>query len=166
MKQILNIVTGAPGVGKTSVVTELLQLKSQFVIFDIDWLADSASELSGKSIYTDSSTWKAYSALWFEVLHSICKNEGEPIFFTPNNKEDFVKFGTPEWVDGINWLLLDCDEKTRRARLAERNWDNERIQEALDDADHFRKTIDAKIDTGLATPKEIAKQVVDYFKKN
>jgi broad-specificity NMP kinase len=60
MKYVLHIVTGAPGAGKSTTLAAFLRLKSEYVAFDIDWLAQPASRLAGKDILFDPSTWKPY----------------------------------------------------------------------------------------------------------
>jgi len=86
MKYPLCIVTGAPGSGKSTTLNAFLELHSGYIAFDIDWLAEAASNLAAKDIYSDPSTWKPYTALWFEVLHAVYKNGQIPVFFTPNDQ--------------------------------------------------------------------------------
>jgi dephospho-CoA kinase len=63
MKYDINIVTGAPGSGKSTALEAFLSLETEYIAFDIDWLAESAGRLANKNIFTDSSTWKPYGAL-------------------------------------------------------------------------------------------------------
>lgn len=78
MKYPMYIVTGAPGAGKTTTLNAFLDLKTKYVAFDIDWFTEAASNLAGKDIHSDPSTWKPYGVLWFEVLHAIYKNGKTP----------------------------------------------------------------------------------------
>ena len=165
MKRDLTIVTGAPGSGKTTTLNALLEMGSDFLAFDIDWLADTAGRLAGKSISSDSSTWEPYGALWFEVLHSIYRNAKQPVFFTPNSPADIESIGKPHWCGDIRWLLLDCDDPTRKKRLDERSdWSAERKAEALEDATELRESVKVRIDTGAFSPSEVASKVLLFAK--
>ena len=145
----LSVITGAPGSGKTTVIETLLNKasSSDYIFLDIDWLADSASALAGKSIYTEPSTWQPYGKVWFDVLHALLRNGRQPVFFAPNSPADFDESGLPDWCSGINWLLLDCNDAERTERLKKRHWNQEKIQEALEDAKELRKGISTHIDT-------------------
>ena len=89
MPSTLHIVTGAPGAGKSTALTAFLGLQSDYVAFDMDWLTVPGSDLAGKDIIFDQTTWKPYNALWFEVLHSIHKNGKIAVFFAPTSPQDY-----------------------------------------------------------------------------
>jgi hypothetical protein len=118
MKQRICIVTGAPGAGKSVALEAFLMLHTDYLAFDIDWLAEPASELAGRSIYFESSTWRAYSHVWFAVLDAAYRNSKIPVLFAPLDKNDIAKHGLPEWRDGVEWLLLECQDKHSQAALA------------------------------------------------
>jgi adenylate kinase family enzyme len=159
----LTIVTGAPGAGKTTTISEILKIRTEFMVFDIDWLAESAGKLAEKDIYTDSTTWVAYGGLWFEFLHSIYKNSKRAIFFTPNTPSDIEGQGTLKWCDEIGWLLLDCTDNIRMSRLNSReDWCNERKAEALRDAEELRGLELPAIDTGSVLPRDVAQNVITF----
>ena len=166
MKYPLCIVTGAPGSGKSTTLKAFLDLHSGYIAFDIDWLAEAASDLADKNIYSDSSTWKPYASLWFEVLHAIYKNGQIPVFFTPNDPQDIERYGQPAWCNDIKWLLLDCDDQTRRERLVHRpDWTEAMIAESFADARVLRQAIQLQIDTGLLSPKAIATKILYWLEQ-
>lgn len=163
MSATLHIVTGAPGAGKTTTLDALLRCASPHLAFDIDWLADAGSRLAGSDIWQDRAAWPAYNALWFEILHSVHKNGKIAIFFAPLDLRDVAEQGQLDWCGRIEWLLLDCDDATRRARLARRaGWGAARIAEALADAQILREQIPARIDTGLTPPDAAAAAILAW----
>lgn len=157
MKYNIYIVTGAPGSGKSTTVEAFIQLKTNFLAFDIDWLIDSASELADRDIHVDESTWKPYGALWFNVLHATLRNHKTPVLFAPWDENDLKTNGIPDWCQSVEWLLLDCEDVIRCERLAHRHgWSEQRIEDAILDAASLRQTITKCIDTGKTAPEEIA----------
>ncbi len=156
------IVTGAPGTGKSTTVQALLALKTECIVFDIDWLSDSASSLAGRSIYTDASTWEPYRKLWFEILKGISLNHQVTVLFAPISKQDIEGL-----VDKatISWLLLDCSDNERIKRLEQRRWSQDKIQEALNDANELRQEVSDVIDTSNKTPEEVAKKILEWLTK-
>jgi hypothetical protein len=162
----LHIVTGAPGAGKSTTLAAFLELKSAFLAFDIDWLGVAASDLAGKDIFFDPSTWKPYGAVWFEVLHMIRRNGKVPVFFAPTSPDDIMSHGKPAWCSNIAWLLLDCDDAIRRGRLKQRpEWTATMIDEAVDDARLLRQTAPSRIDTGLFSPQLVAGMVLQWLEQ-
>ena len=166
MQHPLHIVTGAPGAGKSTALAAFLQLKSDYLAFDIDWLTVPASDLAGKDIIFDQSTWKPYGAVWFEVLHAIHRNGKISVFFAPTSPQDIEQHGRPAWCNGIAWLLLDCDDATRRSRLKQRpEWTDGMIEEAVDDARLLRQIVHLRIDTGLLAPHPVAQLICDWLQE-
>lgn len=167
MPKNLYFVTGTTGAGKSTTLTNLLQdnQASPYVFFDIDWLADTASGLAKSSIYEDPTTWPPYNALWFEILHSVYKNNKIPVLFCPLDPSDVTEENKPAWCDDIKWLLLDCGDDLIRERLGPdgRNWSDEKITEALEDADELRSAITTHIDSGSLTPDEVSAQVISWI---
>lgn len=166
MKPIIYIVTGAPGSGKTTALEALLRGASRYLAFDVDWLGIPASQLARSDIFSDRSSWPAYNALWFEILHSVHKNGKIGIFFAPIDKHDIVRDGQPAWCERIEWFLLDCDNETRQTRLVGRSgWTTSMITEALQDAQALREQVTERIDTGIHTPDEVATAILSWIER-
>ncbi len=163
MSYDLLIVSGAPGSGKSTTVRALLDQDSRFVVLDIDWLADAASELAGRSIYSDPSTWPAYNRLWSQVLNAIARSGNQPIFFCPNTPNDLEALERADWCRSVSWLLLDCSDEVRTKRLEARSdWTEARKTESLADAAELRGLIDRSIDTGVFGPGEVAVKIIRW----
>ncbi|HSE61724.1 MAG TPA: hypothetical protein VLA88_05535 [Candidatus Saccharimonadales bacterium] len=162
-KHTLYMVTGASCAGKTAAMHELLQHNAAFEIFDIDWLALPASELAGKSIYANESTWSAYASLWFEVLHAAYQNGRVPVLFSPASPNDITRFGQPDWCDDVKWLLLDCPDDVRVQRMNARAWDSVRQREALASAAQLRTLVKHHIDTSKHSPSQVAARITAWL---
>lgn len=158
------IVTGAPGSGKSTALDAFVRLHSAYIAFDIDWLTITASGLAGKDIIFDQSTWKAYNAVWFEILHAIHVNGKVPVLFAPLDVQDIQKYGQPAWCASIEWCLLDCDDALRRKRLLQRpGWTETMVEEAIEDAQFLRATIHRTIDTGTLPPLNVASEILRWL---
>lgn len=165
MTHRLFVVTGAPGSGKTATVEAFLRLRTPYLTFDIDWLGVAASNLAGRDIFLDRSAWAPYAALWFEVLHTAHLNGRVPVFFTPNDPNDFESHGLPEWCRGVEWLLLDCADEVRTRRLrARREWTDTMIEEAVEDSRALRAAIGTRIDTARQSPAQVADAILRWLR--
>jgi hypothetical protein len=115
MSDRLSIITGAPGAGKSATLDAFLALGTPYLAFDIDWLAQAASDLARAPILSDPETWQPYRVVWFEVLHAVLMNGHIPVLFAVIDRADVAGIGPLPWCSGINWLLLDCSDRVRRA---------------------------------------------------
>ena len=160
------IVTGAPGDGKSSIVKELLSQKPGFMIYDIDWLVEAASKLSGKDVIFEQSVWEDYRNLWFTVLQMTLKNSQKVVFFAAIDKDDIAELGS-EISNNTAWCLLDCDDKTRKARLEERsNWTSDQSLEAVNDAKKLREQIEYVISSDTKSISDVAREVRNWIGSN
>ena len=160
MSSVLHIVTSAPGSGKSTSLAAFLQLRTPSIAFDIDWLTVPASNLAGKDVTVEQSTWPAYNALWLEILHAIATNGRQPVFFAPISPDDLARYGQPRWCRAMRWLLLDCADDVRRQRLRQRpEWTEPMITEALSDAASLRQTSALRIGTTTQAPEQVANAI-------
>jgi hypothetical protein len=163
MSTVLYLVTGAPGSGKTAALTALLRQSPPFLVFDIDWLTIPASRLAQRDIIFDTTTWPAYHALWWTILESVYRNGQRAVFFSPLAPGDIPHIVPPAWYDDVAWLLLDCADGTRRARLEQRlAWTTAMIAEAIRDAQGLRAQIEAQVSTDHDTPDAIAHAILQW----
>ncbi len=160
----LHIGTGAPGSGKSTALEAFIRCRSHYSAFDMDWLLAPASALAGKDIRVDVSAWPSYNALWLEVLYAVHKNKRTAVLFAPINTDDLPIEMLPAWCSGVEWLLLDCPDAVRRARLSDRpGWTDAMTVEAEEDARVLRETIPHRIDTGKHAPDAVAGLVLDWL---
>ncbi|WP_344843886.1 AAA family ATPase [Kribbella ginsengisoli] len=151
----LFVVTGAPGAGKSTVVPELLRLRSkQLVVMDMDELLDHEGRVLGILIADKSAEqkWPAYNALWLRITELVRRSGTPVLLLTP---------GVPTELPEGRWLHLDCPDAIRRKRLAERGWPEEQIADALEDAAELRKLVPRSV-PGDGTPEESAQLILAW----
>jgi hypothetical protein len=163
MDDRLNIVTGAPGAGKSSALEAFLALRAPFVAWDIDWLLPAASALARVDIRTSATAWPAYNCLWLDVLHGNVRNGATPVLFAPLDPRDLPPDEMPSWCSGVRWLLLDCSDEIRIRRLSERGETDAVQTEALADAAFLRSAIPDRVDTGVQPPAEVAATILRWL---
>ena len=169
-KYQINIVCGAPGTGKSTLVEACTNAKLSFTALDIDWLLESTNTLMSLEAQIDirhlSKAWPAYNALWFEVMHSILRNGGQPVLFAPIIASDIQVL--PSWCGSVNWFFLDCSDQTLTQRLNQRSLSNQEIAEVHADAQVIRDIISSTpdvdtSDTGHTTPQELARSIESWL---
>ncbi len=148
------MVTGAPGAGKSTVIPELLRLKSgPLVVMDMDDLL-TEGRLLGITIADASAAaiWPAYNALWQRITELI-RRSGVPVLL-------LCPLSPQELPEG-RWLHLDCPDDVRRRRLAARGWSEKQIAAALEDAAEMRKLVPRSV-PGDGTPEESARLILAW----
>ncbi len=154
-------VTGAPGAGKSSTVVALRKLGDDLLVFDMDDLLPAASKLAGREVATDASTWPAYNMLWLAVLDMVRANRRPALLFTPIEPDDLPGSPASEVAARAEWRLFDCDDATRRRRLAARpGWTEAMIAEALADAASLRRLIPSQIETATQPVDAVARALL------
>jgi len=148
----IHYVLGAPGSGKSTIVPYIRRLLSGWIVIDWDELLVPAERLAGCSIRNNESLWRPYEALLKSVTDILAPN---PVLL--------LGVCTPAQLTGWNiseWIVLDCDDLERAARLQQRTEPNEVIQEAISDAAEYRALGLRTIDTTGLTPEETAQAIV------
>jgi hypothetical protein len=151
----LFVVAGAPGAGKSTVVPELLRLRSgQLVVMDMDELLDHEGRVLGVAIADKSAApnWPAYNALWLRITELVRRSGTPMLLLSP---------GIPTELPEGRWLHLDCPDVIRRKRLTERGWSEEQIADALEDAVELRKLVPRSV-PGDGTPEDSARLILAW----
>lgn len=149
------MVAGAPGAGKSTVIPELLRLRSgQLVVMDMDELLDPEGPVLGIPIADSSAApnWPAYNALWLRITELIRRSGVPVLLLTP---------GIPAELPEGRWLHLDCPDAVRRERLSERGWSAGRVAGALEDAAEMRELVPRSV-PGDGTPEESARLILAW----
>ncbi|SFH09813.1 Broad-specificity NMP kinase [Actinopolymorpha cephalotaxi] len=158
----LFLVTGAPGVGKTTLLPELVRLGKGLVVIDQDELLDEGALLGVPIAFPDAApNWPAYNRMWDRIVH-IVRRAGHPVLLlgpTPYPEEP----ATTADPDGpVHWALLDCADELRRARLRTRGWSTEWIEDAVADAAETRELIPTVITTDDEDAEKIALRILSW----
>jgi dephospho-CoA kinase len=154
----LFVVTGAPGSGKSTVVPELVRLNpGGLVVMDMDELLDDEGRVLGIEIATPAAapTWPAYNALWKRITELVRRSGSPVLLLSPL---------IPKELPEGRWLHLDCPDRVRRRRLAERGWSAADIAEAIKDAAEIRKLVPRSV-TADGTPEQSAQQILAWIKE-
>jgi hypothetical protein len=153
---ILNLVTGAAAAGQSTSAQLCAATQNSYLAFDMDCLIDSASSLSQKDVHISPETWPAYNALWMDIVQAVLKNGAEAVLFTPIAPSDLS--AVPAWCSKIRWLLLDCADEVLLQRLNDRAWEEDRIRDAILDAEELRTS---GIETIIRTDELDCRAVAD-----
>lgn len=158
----LFMVTGAPGSGKTSVLPHLVAAGAGlFVVADMDEIL-TAGRLLGVPIAgaAGEPSWPAYNHLWVRIT-MLVRRSGQPMVL-------LCPLEPAEWLGGesdVVWTLLDCSNRERRRRLAERRWDRQSVAQAVADAASLRSAVLDRIVTDGLQLIETAHQIADRVAK-
>jgi hypothetical protein len=147
---VIVYVLGAPGSGKSATAGPLRALLPGWVVFDWDGLMSAAGTLAGGDISSTPITWGAYGLLVRAVVEEIA-----------SVNLVLLDVCTPDDLDGWpagRWVLLDCTDDERRARLTPRA-DTKQVEHAVNDASAYRRLgLPAADSTGI-TPAQVAVQL-------
>lgn len=160
----LHVITGAPGAGKSTLLRHLGEYP--FGIADFDELPEPDGRLLGVEIVSPSASpvWPAYNRLWVKIATMMLRAGGPVLILCPLTPSEWAS-ATKDVVDPprVTWARLDCVDADRRARLAARGWDPDRIEDAIKDAEELRCLVEQEFTTTGRSPAEVAAAVADWI---
>lgn len=161
----LFIVTGASGVGKTSVMQILRDLMPEFVVFstDIDNFGTTAAKLEYQDRYN----------LLLHFAYSVALSGRGTIICGTFMPWDAQKCDTYNNFSEICFINLHCDDSTRNSRLRNREdnamWTDDMLKQheqfaqwLLDNAETEYNPPMPTIDTTSTPPSQVAEQIRRY----
>ncbi|MBB4913757.1 AAA family ATPase [Streptosporangium saharense] len=160
-REPLWILAGAPGAGKTTLLPHLVRQATGLVVMDMDELLEDGA-LVGVPIAEPEAApvWPAYDRMWRRIVDMV-RRAGHPVLLlTPvPDPEDLTS--DARWGDPTRWALLDCPDTVRLDRLTARNWPQDWIDEAMEDAAQARAFIPTIFDGG-EDPSTLAERVLGW----
>lgn len=163
----LFIVTGASGVGKSTVATELRGMLPNFDVFETDFFPQSTNsllDLHGKR------------AILLRFAYKVAQSGRGTIICGTMMPWDVEKCDDYNNFSEICYINLHCDDETRNERLRNRSdkatWTDEMLkahenfaQWLLDNASTAYNPPMPTIDTSCIPPTEVAKQIKSYVEE-
>jgi hypothetical protein len=156
----LFIVTGASGVGKTTIVSELRTYLPEFEVFETDIMWDD--------------DWQKQRNNWLRIAHSVAQNNRMTVLCGTMMPDDVEKCDHFRFFAQVHYAILHCDDQTREARLRSRPaWrkcsSDAFIEEhkkfahwLLENADTAFSPPAPVIDATYASPNEIAGKITHW----
>lgn len=136
MKLPLFLVTGASGVGKSTVVSYLQHLLPMCIIFDMD------------ITYDEKSDWRIGQRNWLRIAKSIVEQGRHVILCGTTLPEHFADHKETSAFSAMYYINLHCDDTIRDARLTARHW----ASQLIDDHRNFARWLLANADTAFDPP--------------
>lgn len=162
----LFIVTGASGVGKTTVMQELRAQMPEFIVFSTD--NDNFGSTSNKLEYADRHN------LLLQFAHAAALSGRGAIICGTFMPWDAQKCDTYHFFSEVCFINLHCDDETRSFRLRNREdkamWTDDMLKQheqfaqwLLDHAQTDYNPPMPTIDTTSTPPSNVAKQIKHYI---
>jgi DNA-directed RNA polymerase subunit RPC12/RpoP len=140
----LFIVTGASGVGKTTVVSELRRYLPDFEVFETDIIWDSAGD------------WQTQRNNWLRIAHSIAQNNRMTILCGTMMPRDVEKCDHFRFFSQVHYAILHCNDQTREARLRSRPpWRNCSSDAFIEEHKKFAHWLIENADTAFVPPAPV-----------
>jgi thymidylate kinase len=152
---MLVYLVGAPGSGKSTLVSHLRRRLADWVVLDWDFLLERSSTLAGSDIRDTPSLWATYDEL---VLAAVTEISDSGVNCTVAGVRTPSEL--PRWPINV-WILLDCSDSIRSARLTADGRAAD-IYTAVSDAAKYRSLGLTTVDTS-APPEDVARQLEELI---
>lgn len=161
----LFIITGASGVGKTTVMQILRDLMPEFVVFSTD--IDNFGTTAAKLEYQDRHN------LLLHFAYAVAQSGRGTIICGTFMPWDAQKCDTYNNFSKVCFINLHCDDATRNSRLRNRDdkamWTDDMLKQheqfaqwLLDNAETHYNPPMPTIDTTSTSPSQVAEQIKRY----
>jgi len=131
----LFIVTGASGVGKSTVGRQLFLKEKDYIVMEGDILWNSYFN-------HPENGYREYREIWLRICKNISQIGKPVVFFGGGIPEQFENCFERRYFSEIHYLALVCDEDILRKRLEERDGHKSNIDGAVEFNNWLRENAD------------------------
>jgi hypothetical protein len=149
---MLVYLVGAPGSGKTALAPHLRHALSDWVVCDWDSLLPPASALAGTDVRSAATLWVHYDALVLAAMLEVTKSGVDCVVLGVRTPAELASWP----ID--SWLLLDCPDTERQARL-EADGRGTDVLAALSEAAQYRTIGLRTVDTSSRPLADVAEDL-------
>ena len=154
----LFVVTGASGVGKTTVTDPLRRLLPECVVFE----GDSINQIAALG-------WDVWRDTWLRVAHGVALGGRPMVLCTSLIPSHLEALPARKLLGHIHFCNIDCPDDVLAARLRARpSWRHSNTEEAILTHQRFaawlREHIDPTWDTSTLTPDETAERIATWVR--
>lgn len=146
---------GAPGSGKTTLVPHLRRRLVDWVVLDWDFLLERSSTLAGADIRATRALWATYDELVLATVREISDSGVNCAVVGVRTPSEL-----PRWPIDV-WILLDCSDSIRIARLSASGRAAD-IHLSVSDAAKYRSLGLTTLDTS-GPPEDVARQLEELI---
>jgi hypothetical protein len=156
----LFVVTGASGVGKTTVTGPLRRLLPECDVFEVDLTLQVAA-----------LGWETFGDTWLRVAHGVAQNGRVTVLCGSMMPDRLDALPARKLLGPIHCCNLDCPDEILAARLRARpSWRHRSVETAIVEHQRFaawlRTHIQPTYDTNAMTPDEVAGRVAAWVRQH
>jgi hypothetical protein len=108
--------------------------------------------------------WPAFGAAWLAVAHGVAQSGLPTVLLGPFVPGNLDELPARRWIADIHFIVLDCPDELRRARIRARPpWRSHDIEEQVEFGQWLRRNITDRVDTSSGTPEGAAAAVADWI---
>lgn len=157
------ILSGAPGSGKTAVLSELCPLLPGVVVVDMDEFLAVGSRLAGTNLTHASAAprWPHYNDLCLSFAAAVLRAGHHVLMLSPLTPAELNRSTAAPFLGDVRWAALDCADTTRRSRLS-RRLSEDQIDEALADAADLRALGLVLLSSDTASVEATAQTIAEW----
>jgi hypothetical protein len=159
----LFLVSGAPGSGKTTLISHLVRISAHIAVMDMDELLEDGRILGMPIAIPEAApAWSEYNRLWVRITAIISRSGIPVLLLGPLHSAEAELAGADSRDPQVHWALLDCSAAEQAKRLDAPGWTRTQIEAAIDDAERGRAAITTVFRTDQAPAEKIARDLLDW----